>query len=150
MSFGPRQSLKTVLNNPQRAEAISRTLTRPRPSMNVTSGFQPIEPGLDEMTSTTLLTESLGAGPSTAQMSVADILMRKRGEAAIGPAPIPAPKKRKKRTCQKCARAECPGSGGRAKCKSVCRDCKLPECPGREEKKPDMPCLNYRNGKIAK
>jgi hypothetical protein len=144
MSFGPRQSLKTVLNNPQCAEAISRTLTRPRPSMNVTAGFQPTEPGLDDMTGTTLLTQPLGVGPSTAQMSVADLLMRKWGQAAIGPALIPAPKKQKKQTCQKCARAECPGSSGRAKCEPVCRDCRLQECPGQEEK-PDTPCLNYCN-----
>jgi hypothetical protein len=130
MSFGPHQSFKTVLNNPQRAKAISRTLTRPQPSMNVTSGFQPIDPGLDEMTGTALLTQPLGAGPSTAQMSVADLLIPKRGQATIGPALIPAPKKQKKQTCQKCARAECPGSVGHAKCKSVCQDCKLPECPG--------------------
>jgi hypothetical protein len=118
--------------------------------MDVTSGFLPIEPELEEMTGTTLLTESQGAGPSTAQRSVADVLMCKCGEAAIGQAPMPALKKQKKQTYQKCFKTGCPGSGGCAKCKSVCQDCKLPECSGQEEKKPNTPCVNYCQGKIAK
>jgi NADH pyrophosphatase NudC (nudix superfamily) len=142
MSYGQRQPLKTVLNNPQRSKNISHTSTRPQPSMEVTRGFLPIE---GSTTNPSSPMETPGAGTSTVQRSVAEVLMRKRGEAAVGQASVlVAKKQRRKRTCQKCGKQECPGTSGRARCKSPCQDCKSTECMGREEKKPNNKCPNYR------
>jgi hypothetical protein len=145
MSVGARQSLKALLNNPHRAETISRTMAGPQPSMHVPSGFLPIESG--QAGTSTLPAESPGAGSSTDRPSVADVLMHKRASDLLMPAVEPPAKRhRKKRTCQKCGKVggECPGAGNRKLCKGKCQDCGNAQCDGRESKKGDLPCPQMR------
>lgn len=49
-------------------------------------------------------------------------------------------KERKKRTCPKCAKAECDGKKGASLCKNACRDCGQRSCRGRNSKAPTKKC----------
>ena len=52
----------------------------------------------------------------------------------------PVAKKRKRRTCAKCARNECSGSQKSSNCRNPCQDCKQTTCRGRNARKPKKPC----------
>jgi hypothetical protein len=55
--------------------------------------------------------------------------------------PVPKPaKKRKRRTCAKCARSECSGSQKASNCRNACQDCGKTTCRGRNSSKPKKPC----------
>jgi hypothetical protein len=46
----------------------------------------------------------------------------------------------RKRTCQKCGNANCPGASRRTLCQSACQDCGSRECPGRNSQHPQKDC----------
>jgi hypothetical protein len=55
--------------------------------------------------------------------------------------PVAKPvKKRKRRTCAKCARPECSGSQKSSNCRNSCQDCKMTTCRGRNSSRPTKPC----------
>ena len=49
-------------------------------------------------------------------------------------------KKRKRRTCAKCARPECSGSQKSSNCRNPCQDCNKTACRGRNSSRPTKPC----------
>ncbi|KAF8801129.1 hypothetical protein BYT27DRAFT_7342186 [Phlegmacium glaucopus] len=59
--------------------------------------------------------------------------------ARVQPAPKPV-KKRKRRTCAKCAHPECSGSQKSLNCRSPCQDCKKTTCRGHNSSRPKKPC----------
>jgi hypothetical protein len=55
--------------------------------------------------------------------------------------PVAKPvRKRKRRTCAKCARSECSGSQNSSNCRNPCQDCKKTTCRGRNSSRPTKPC----------
>lgn len=72
--------------------------------------------------------------------SVASSVAQKRVAASLAMQEPAAKKPRKRRTCAKCARPECPGSQKVLNCRNPCRDCGLVQCRGRNSKRPNELC----------
>ena len=97
---------------------------------------------------TTIPVQTLGAlhdsGSHTLQTNLdirqqAELLAQRRVADSVAKSkPVSAPRKR--RTCRKCAKPECPGSQKVSNCKNPCRDCRTVSCRGRNSKRPEKTC----------
>jgi hypothetical protein len=80
--------------------------------------------------------------PATSSNTIIQTLINQRVSADViraQPAPKPV-RKRKRRTCAKCARSECSGSQKSSNCRNACQDCNQITCQGRNARKPKKPC----------
>ena len=107
--------------------------SNPAPPSNLTT-FEPSSSGSTLPLPTTPPTDPRGV------REVAEMLARKRvAEELINSQP--QKKVRKRRTCRKCGRPECPGSQRVQNCRNPCQDCGKIQCEGRNPKlKNDTPC----------
>jgi hypothetical protein len=106
--------------------------------MSVNSHLMDVDSATPAFNSISPTTASATPDSDTVMRSLVNYQMRADVAKTI-PAAKPV-KKRKRRTCAKCARPECSGSQKSSNCRNPCQDCNKTACQGRNSSKPTKPC----------
>lgn len=129
-SFGPDHSC--VAHNPPTSHGIATNDTMTRMSHAV------VDRGPELPNSHVDSVIPASATPDTIMRTLVNYQMH-ADVAKTQPAAKPV-KKRKRRTCAKCARPECSGSQKSSNCRNPCQDCNKTACKGRNSGRPTKPC----------
>ena len=122
--------------------ARNRTTTTPTPVVDRCVPEPPNSlPVMDVDSATcTLNSFSPTVGPDTDTIMRTLVNYQVRADVAKAQPAAKPVKKRKRRTCAKCARPECSGSQKSSNCRNPCQDCKKTTCRGRNSSRPTKPC----------
>ncbi|KAF8078294.1 hypothetical protein FPV67DRAFT_1402915 [Lyophyllum atratum] len=149
MTADARIPLKQSLRDPRRSSGAPKAPEMAKTLHSVSRGFQvSAQAGPSSSAPPVLLqvpphplsnTSSLNMNSSPfSQDTPAFQIARKRALAAA--LPERPSKKRKGRTCRKCANEDCPGKKSVSLCRNLCRDCNHQVCRGRNPQRPTRLC----------